>query len=85
MVHGLQSPDVKKPSLNAVTTSFFRSGQILWERVCHFRQDNQRKNSGLQNQSMKKSGPTANIRATCAIDISVSTYSFGLRMDGENS
>jgi hypothetical protein len=35
-------------------------------------------------QSMKKSGPTTNIRATCATDISVSTNSFGLRMDGDN-
>jgi hypothetical protein len=35
-------------------------------------------------QSMKKSGPTMNIRATCATDISVSTNNFGLRMVDDN-
>ena len=35
-------------------------------------------------QSLKKTGNTANIRAACATDISVSTNNFGLRMIDEN-
>ena len=35
-------------------------------------------------QSMKKSGPTTNIRAACATDISISTNNFGLRMMEDN-